>query len=177
MRMHMEMECSNEKWFLFNFTTIMSTSVLKALISKYSSSILYISLTPYHYYPLWGRETEHKQPNDTKKINKAQTTSSLSFFPSEMFAKLGRTLTAQQKMNIHKTHTNKGNNNKQWINNHRTTALERTSTKATKREVSWPDFENGHYQDCIVDIHCNSLSNFLRPKPLMKFTIIYRRNY
>ena len=53
---------------------------------------------------------------------------SLSQFPSEIIAKLELTLnTAQQTRTIHTNRTNNGGNNKQCINNSKTTALERSA--------------------------------------------------
>ena len=57
---------------------------------------------------------------------------SSSLFPSENIAKLERTQsTVKQNKDLTLNPTNNGSNNKQWINNSRTTALERTAAEAT----------------------------------------------
>ena len=97
-----------------------------------------------------GRDTEYQQSHDIKS-NKGKAIS--SHFLREMIAKLETTLHAHVRIDVHarivqrnKVHIpipqNNGGNNKQWIDNNRTTALERTAAVTSVLEMG-----NNHFQN------------------------------
>ena len=84
-----------------------------------------LQTNPWHH----EEETQNTDTPASWNISKA----SRSLFPSKMIVILERTLSTACITNKdeHKTPTHSNTNNKQWISNNRTTALEQTAAQAT----------------------------------------------